>query len=120
MKPLLSKSILDRMNRTLYPAGAKATFYKVTPTDGEVEIGSITSGFLINREQRAAGRDGTGVNMRLSADAAIAQSALHVGAEVALTIDGQTRRYSLVELLPMQQLGSGYTLRLLPLEGATG
>ncbi len=120
MLPLLDKSTLDEINRTLYPRGVTATFYKVTPAAGEVEIGSITSGFQVDRERKAAGKDGAGVAMRLSAEANIDASTLKIGAEVALTINGQTRRYSIDELLPMQQLGSGYILRLSPLQGATG
>ena len=120
MDSLLDNSILNEINDTLYPRGVRAVFYKVTPAAGEVEIGSITSGFTVNREQRAAGRDGTGVKMLLSKDASIDAGELKIGAEVALTIEGQTLRYSIDELLPMQQLGAGYVLRLLPLQGATG
>lgn len=95
-------------------------FYKVTPAVGPVEIGRITSGFLVNREQRGPGKDGTGVAMRLAVDAGIDREDLKPGAEVEVTTHARTTRYSIVELLPMQQLGTGYILRLRPLQGATG
>src|SRR5262249_19891558 len=121
MTPFLSKKRLDRINQALYGRNIKAMFYKVTPADGEVEIGAITSGFSVVREQRTRTGDiGAGVKMLLSADANIDRSQLHVGAAVELIVDGRSTRYSIVELLPMQQVGSGYVLRLKPLMGATG
>lgn len=112
MTALLDKSTLNEINRTLYPRGVKAVFYRLTPADGETPIATLTSGFMVN--------EGESVIMRLAADAGIDRSLLHVGAVVALTINGQTLKYSLVELLPFQQLGTGYALRLDPLQGATG
>jgi len=119
MKTLLAKSRLNKINRTLYGRNVQAVFYKVTPSDGEVEIGSITGGFSVIREQRGPGQDGTGVKMVLATDTEIDRDQLHVGGAVALTINGQTLRYSIDELLPQQQIGAGYVLRLIPLTGAT-
>lgn len=98
-------------------------FSTITPTAGEVEIGRIRSGFSFVRE-RTRGADinvmGVGVQLWLSADAAIDPSKLKIGGVVALTVNGQTLRYSIDQLLPQQQLGAGYILRLTPLQGATG
>lgn len=117
---LLTKSRLDQMRHALYGPNVQATFYKVTPAAGEVEIGSIKSGFLINREQRSAGRDGQGCKMILATNAGIDRDDLSLGAAVAVTTNDQTTRYTIDELLPTQQVGAGYVLRLLPLTGATG
>ena len=117
MKPLLSKSILNCMTRTLYRR-AEAVFYSVTPAEGEVEIGRITEGFTIVRE-RAGQQKGANVNMLLSADAGIDRSQLQAGAVVELIVGGRSTRYSIDELLPMQQLGTGYAIKLIPLQGAT-
>jgi hypothetical protein len=119
MTALLTKSRLDQMRRALYGRNVQAVFYGLTPADGEVEIGTITSGFNFVRERAKEENNGK-VKFWLSADAAIDRTQLHVGATVALTIDGQTLRYEINELLPMQQVGAGYVLRLLPLTGATG
>lgn len=119
MKPLLSKSRLTRINRALYGRNVEAVFYKLTPADGEVEIGRITSGFTVNG-RRKDGEYGESVNMRMAADAGIDREDLRVNATVALTINGQTLKYRIGELLSMQQLGSGYVLRLDPMKGATG
>jgi hypothetical protein len=111
---------LNRITRTLYGRGAQVVFYKATPAAGETAIATITSGFHFQRERRAGQEiDGSGVRMWLSKDAAITRSQLNPGGVVALTVDGITTRYKIGELLPMQQLGSGYTIRLEPLTGAT-
>lgn len=121
MKPLLSKTRLDTMRRTLYGGNVTAVFHKVTPTAGEAAIVTITSGFHVQREQRAGQEiDGFGVNIWLSKDAAITQTQLKISKVIALTINGATTKYSIKKVEPMQQLGSGYVLRLLPLTGATG
>jgi hypothetical protein len=107
------------MRRTLYGQGAQAVFYKVTPTAGETVIATLTSGFFFVREKRAGQEiDGSGVKMWLDAGATD-RPLLHYGGVVALTAGGITTRYSIVELLPQQQLGAGYVLRLTPLTGAT-
>lgn len=117
MKPLLSNRTLDRMRRTLYGRNVEAVFYGVTPEEGEVEIGRITSGFNFVRE--SATRDSNGrVKMWLS-EAAVDRSLLHVGAAVKLIIDGRESKYSIDELIPQQQIGAGYVLRLAPKTGAT-
>jgi len=96
-------------------------FYKVTPTAGETEIAALTSGFFFVREQRAGQEiDGSGVKMWLSVDAAITRAQLNIGGAVAITVRGITTRYKISDLLPMQQLGAGYVLRLSPQKGATG
>lgn len=119
MSSLLSKTQLDSMRRTLYGSGVKVVFYKVTPETGGSVIATLTSGFHMVREQRTGGRDGQGVRMWL-ASGLIEPTLLRIGAEIGLTVGGLTTRYSIVELLPMQQLGAGYVLRLTPLQGATG
>lgn len=118
---LLSNIRLDVMRQALYGRSVEAVFKKVTPTAGETEIGRITSGFHFQREQ-AAGReiDGSGVKFWLAKDAAIESSSLHIGAVVDISVNGRTTRHSIASLLPMQQMGSGYVLRLRPLQGATG
>lgn len=121
MRPLLSENRLNKITRSLYGRNVQAVFYKVTPAAGETAIATITSGFTFVRERGAGqGVDGSGVKMWLSKDAAINVSQLRIGVAVALAIDGVTKRYSIAELLPMQQLGAGYVLRLKPLQGATG
>src|SRR5262245_16982069 len=111
MKPLLSKTRLDKIARTLYGRNILAVFYTITPADGEVEIWRLTRGFNIIRE-RTRGTDvdvmGVGVRLWLAADADIDRSKLNVGVAVALTINGQTLRYTIDSLLPMEQLGAGY------------
>lgn len=120
MKPLLSKRRLDKLRRVIYGA-ASVTFYKVTPALGEVEIATLTSGFTFVRERRAGQEiDGSGVKMWLSADAAITRSQLNIGGVVEITVNGVTTRYAISELLPQQQIGAGYVLRLIPQKGATG
>jgi hypothetical protein len=94
-------------------------FYKVTPADGEVEIATLTNGFFFVREQRAGQEiDGSGVKFWLSIDAAPSQ--LSIGGVVAITVKSRTTRYKISNLLPMQQIGAGYVLRLSPQKGATG
>lgn len=120
MNALLSKPILDTMRRTLYGSGAKLVFKKVTPTAGEAEIATITSGFHFQREQRAGQEiDGSGVNVWLAAGV-VDKSKLHIGVRVDVTTNNVTTRYSISKLEPMQQLGAGFVLRLRPLQGATG
>lgn len=118
-KPLLSKSVLNQINRTLYGSGASVEFFKVTPSAGETTLGTITSGFTVTREEPRAGRDGSGVNLRLSADAGITRERLNQSSMVAITIDGHTTKYTKDQLLPQQQIGAGYVMRLLPHRGAT-
>jgi hypothetical protein len=120
MTILLSKKRLNTLRQTIYGSNIQAVFYKVTPAAGPVEIGRIISGFYMQRERRAGQEiDGSGVRFWMSADAAIDRSLLQNGARVDLIIDGRTMIYTIVELLPMQQLGSGYTMRLSPQKGAT-
>jgi hypothetical protein len=119
MKPLLSKSTLDRMRRTLYGRGVEAVFYGITPEAGETEIATITTGFHFQREKELAEGSNGKVKMWLSADA-VDRSLLHVGAAMALVIDGHSSKYSIDELIPQQQIGAGYVLRLRPKTGATG
>src|SRR5262249_48189270 len=104
------------MTRTLY-GSAQVVFYSVTPTAGESAIGTLTDGFAFVREPRAvrsAGAIGPGVTLWLSNEAAITRSQLNVGGAVAITINGLTTRYAISELLPQQQIGAGYVLRLIP------
>jgi len=120
MNALLSKKRLNSLRRIVYGSNVEAVFYKVTPGAGPIEIGRITSGFYQQRERRAGQEiDGSGVRFWLAADAGIDKSLLHNGARVDLIIDGRTMIYTIVELLPMQQLGAGYTMRLSPQKGAT-
>jgi hypothetical protein len=122
MKPLLSKNRLNKIQRTLYGRGVQVAFYSVTPIAGETAIATLTSGFTFVREPRAmkaVGGFGSGVTLLLAVDAGITRSQLSVGGVVALTVNGQTLRYAIAELLPMQQLGAGYVLRLIPQQGAT-
>lgn len=120
MTVLISKTRLDEMRRLTYGANVEAVFYKVTPSSGPVEIGRISNGFHFVRERRAGQEiDGSGVKFWLSVDAAIDRSLLNTGARVDLIINGRTWIYKLSELLPMQQIGSGYVLRLSPQKGAT-
>lgn len=119
MNALLSKSRLNRIRRQLYGRGAKMTFFKVTPSVGETEIGSVTTGFTFVRERRAGQEiDGSGVKVWL-AEGAISRSLLHVGAVAVVTVNNRTFRYKISELLPQQQIGAGYVMRLSPLQGAT-
>lgn len=119
MKPLLSKSRLDTMRRTLYGRNVEAVFYSLTPEAGEQPLARITSGFNFVRERAKEGDDNGRLKFWLSADAAIDRDQLHIGAAVALIIDGRESRYSIYELLPQQQIGAGYVLRLTPKTGAT-
>lgn len=118
---LLSNIRLDVMRQSLYGRNVEAVFKKVTPSLGESEIGRIKSGFHFQREQ-AAGReiDGSGWKFWLSKNAGIERSSLHVGVIVDISVNGIATRHSIADLLPMQQVGSGYVLRLRPLNGATG
>lgn len=116
---LLSKTRLNTLTRRTYGRNITVAFYKVTPTAGETEIATLTSGFFFVREQRAGQEiDGSGVKFWLSADAAPSQ--LSIGGVVAITVKNRTTRYKISDLLPMQQLGSGYVLRLSPQKGPTG
>lgn len=120
MNVLLSKTRLNTIRQNLYGSAVEAVFYKITPAAGPVEIGRITSGFLPVRERRAGQEiDGSGVRFWLSADAGIDRALLQIGARVDVIIGDRTMIYKISELLPMQQLGSGYTLRLSPQKGAT-
>lgn len=118
MKPLLSKSRLDKMRRTLYGRNVEAVLYGLTPVEGEQVIGRITGGFNFVREKAQDNNDGK-VKFWLSAEANIDREDLHVGAAMALIIDGRESRYSIDELISQQQIGAGYVLRLSPLQGAT-
>lgn len=121
MNALLTKSRLDALRRALYGPNVQATFYKVTPALGETQIATITSAFHFQREQRAGQEiDGSGVKMWLSSSALITRAQLKIGATVTLTVEGITTRYVIGDLLPMQQIGAGYVLRLKPQNGATG
>jgi hypothetical protein len=122
VRTLLSNTRLNKINRTLYGRGVQVAFYSVTPIAGETAIATLTSGFTFVREPRAmktVGGFGSGVTLLLAADAGISRSQLNVGGAVALTINGVTTRYAISELLPQQQVGAGYVLRLMPLQGAT-
>lgn|SRR5262245_49143808 len=119
---LLTKRRLNKINRTLY-GGATVVFYSVTPTAGETALATLTDSFAFVREQRAvrsAGAIGPGVTLWLSADAGITRSQLNVGGAVAITVNGVTTRYAISELLPEQQIGAGYVMRLIPQKGAAG
>ncbi len=108
------------MTRALYGA-ATIVFYSVTPAAGETEIATLKSGFTFVREPRAMkaiGGFGAGVTLLLAADAGISRSQLNIGGAVAITVNGLTTRYAIVELLPQQQIGAGYVLRLMPQKGA--
>jgi hypothetical protein len=121
MTELLTKTRLNALARTTYGPSIQVVFYKVTPTGGETEIATLTQGFFFVRERRAGQEiDGSGVRFWLSADAAISRSQLSIGGVVAITVKGITTRYKISELLPMQQLGAGYVMRLSPQKGATG
>jgi hypothetical protein len=119
MKPLLSKSRLDKMRRALYGRNVEAVFYGLTPAEGEQIIGRITGGFNFVREKAQEDSNDGKVKFWLSADANIDREDLHIGAAVALIIDGRESRYSIDELIPQQQIGAGYVLRLSPTTGAT-
>lgn len=120
MNLLLTKARLNTLRQRIYGSNVQAAFFKVTPTLGETAIGTITDGFYFQRERRAGQEiDGSGVTFWLSSSAAINRSQLTLGGVVALTVDGITFRYKIATLLPMQQIGSGYTMRLSPLRGAT-
>jgi hypothetical protein len=120
MKTLLSKNRLNLITRTLYGRGAKTVFYKVTPTIGETIIATITGGFTFVREQRAGQEiDGSGVKFWISASV-IDRATLSNAAAAEITANGVTTRYAISDLLPQQQLGAGYVLRLKPQKGATG
>jgi len=120
MNALLSKRRLDEIRRRLYGANCRAVFYKITPQAGETPMATITDGFLFVRERRAGQEiDGSGVKFWLASDM-VDESLLRVGAAVALTVNNQTLRYKINELLPQQQVGAGYVMRLAPLVGATG
>ena len=118
MKPLLSTIRLDRMRRTLYGRRVEAVFYSVTPEDGEQESARITSGFHFVREKASSGDNGK-VKLWLSSSANERREHQHVGQAMALVIDGRESRYAIEELLPQQQIGAGYVLRLTPRTGAT-
>jgi len=119
-KPLLSKSRLDTIRRRLYGPNVQVTLYRVTPAQGETEIATITSGFLFVRERRAGQEiDGSGVKFWLAAEV-IDRETLSIGSSLALTINGVATRYRISDLLPQQQVGAGYVLRLSPQRGATG
>lgn len=117
---LLSKTQLNTIRQHLYGPSVEAVFYKIVPATGPVEIGRITSGFTFVRERRAGQEiDGSGVKLWMSADAGIDRSLLQLGARVDLVIKDRTMIYKISDLLPQQQIGAGYVLRLSPQKGAT-
>src|SRR5262249_405932 len=117
---ILTKTILNSITNTLY-TGASVAFYGVTPTGGETPITTLTDGFTFVRERRAGqGSDGPGVKLWLAGDAAITPAQIKVGGVAVITANGVTTRYAISELLPQEQIGAGYFLRLLPQKGAAG
>src|SRR5262249_42613034 len=117
---LLTKTILNSITNTLY-TGATVGFYSVTPTGGETLITTLTDGFPFVGERRAGpDRDGRGVKLWLAGDASITLAQLKVGGVAVITANGVTTRYGISELLPQEQIGAGYFLRLLPQKGAAG
>lgn len=106
------------MRRTLYGRRVEAVFYSLTPEDGETENARITSGFHFVREKAREGDSGK-VKLWLSSSANVSREQLHVGQALALVIDGRESHYAIEELLPQQQIGAGYVLRLTPTTGAT-
>jgi hypothetical protein len=117
VKPLLSKSTLDKMRRALYGRNVEAVFYGITPEAGETESARISSGFTFVRERSNDGENGK-VKFWL-VEGAVDRDLLKTGAAMALVIDGRESKYAIDELLPQQQIGAGYVLRLKPTTGAT-
>jgi hypothetical protein len=118
MSALLDRQTLDQIRRNLYGRNVEAVFYGVSPEEGEYEIGRVTSGFNFVRER--ANEDGNGKVKLWLSEGLIDRELLHIGGAMALIIDGISTRYAIDELLPQQQIGSGYVLRLTPTTGATG
>src|SRR5262245_1590459 len=120
MAALLTKSILNSIANTLY-TGATVAFYSVTPTGGETLITTLTDGFLFTRSPRTS-RDveESDVNLILAGDASITQAQLKIAGAAVVTIGSSSTRYRVSTVLPMQQLGAGYVLRLSPQKGAAG
>ena len=118
MSALLDIQTLDQLRRAKYGDDTELVFYGVTPEAGESEIKRLTSGFNFVREPQK--EDGNGpVKMWLAAGT-IDRESLRIGGACKLIIDGIESHYSINELIPQQQVGAGYVLRLTPTTGATG
>lgn len=117
---VLTKQVLNQIANVLYQ-GAQAAFYSVSPTGGEALIATIIEGFVFSRQ--AWGRqknESSDVRLWLAADAAVTLAQLKTAGVVLITVGLQTTRYVITELLPQQQIGGGFVLRLSPQKGASG
>jgi hypothetical protein len=116
---ILTKAILNSITNTLY-TGATVAFFSVSPIAGETPITTLTEGFAFARSHRGSqGTDSSSVNLWLAEDATITRAQLNLAGVVVITGNGVTTRYKITELLPLQQIGGGYVLRLSPQKGAT-
>ena len=114
--PLLNASVLNSMRTYLYGRGASLTFYTVTPAAGETQIGAINSDWYAQRKSRTSDGGVSGaVTVWLAESANVSIDDLRSNASVALTINGQVRKYRVAEITEMQQLGSGWVLHCEPL-----
>ena len=117
---VLTKQVLNQIANLLY-VGATVAFYSVTPTGGETLIATLIEGFIFARHQLARQKnESSDVQMWLAQDAAVTLAQLKSTGVVVITANGITTRYAITELLPQQQIGGGFVLRLSPQKGAAG
>ncbi len=116
MEKLLSFDVLNEIKRTLLGADATLRLYAVTPTEGEKLIATLRAGWGCWREARGRGESNvTFAKLAISSNASLTNEQLQTSAVATITANRQTIRYSISEVLPMQQLGVGWILRLEPL-----
>ncbi len=119
MTLLFTKADLDSLRRDLYGADAELVLYRVTPGEGEAEIGRLSDGWHAHRMPRA---------MRVSSGFPVGSVALHLAADLSVDVEdlrenavaeivtgGLTRRYKVIELTETQQLGGGWAIVMDPL-----
>lgn len=122
MKPLLDAAKLNAIREALYGTRAVLSFYKLTPTEGEVLITSIQQGWHATREKRDRldGRNNR-VLIWVARDATDAdlKGQLNVGSKVDISFDAGIQTYRIVEIRPMSQLHAGWVVNCEPVESST-
>jgi hypothetical protein len=106
---------LNQIRGDLYTS-ASLTFYKVTPSAGETQIATLTSGWVSWRKNRKLISEvGGAVTIAIAYSTGVDINALRENAAVDLTINSQIKRYRVAEITETQQLGAGWILHCEPM-----
>ena len=119
LNQMFTSADMDELRCDLLGASATATFYSVTPSEGEVEIKQLFSGWHLGRKLRQPNRDVSGaVTMYLAGDVALDVESVREQAVVKLKLDRNDieRVYKIAEITPTQQIGGGYVLHCEPVD----